>query len=337
MLFDLESLRSQVTAIQDGILFSKINVLSHDLLSVKEMEFVSKYLIEQNLGFSTLDQALDFATISIASRDDTILYTMNLPRLDNTQYKWLRVESLPKNRMKIILPSTWVLQGTDKIYAQVKEDVCRKVGTIGICERSGTVEIADSCLPNILKGLPSECHYVKTSMTPKITPMGNNAVLVTDGNYEMTNTCGTANRTLVGSYLISYSDCVMCLRHECFYDTLLKEYDHVVVPPTNGLNIRRKSLLHEADLGLLHESHLENLEVMSHMKEKTTYVETVVWSSGSILLILLLIAFAFIVNLIKRIQPTNLAVVLNTLIEKAENRRIAAEPLNQEVQHQKGG
>lgn len=329
MLLELEYIENQINYIQDSVLFSKFNVLNHNLLSNEELDFISNYLIQQKLVFQTLDHALKFASVSIVAKEELLVYSISLPQLMPEAFDLLRIEALSKNQQKLVLPGKIFLKGNQSLMVQMKE--CDAIDELRICKRTDLAPVKElECLPNILKGLPSKCDFLRSSSVPDIVEMASNTILVTNANYTVENTCGSSDRILRGTYLISFPGCSVCVQQNCFYDTLLKEYQQVFLPPTNGLPVRRKSLLHQADLGVIHESHAEILHSMRHFHKRTKLMEITTWSSLPTIGLIVILISAMMWYLHSKVKPQNMVITLTAIAEEM-NKHKHANSLNQEV------
>lgn len=323
IIFQLENLENQINQIQNSIIFSKVNLVNHHLLSKDEILLISNYLQEQNVSFNSLDQALSFTEISIAFQKGILVYTIKLPKLTPEVFKMLRVEALAIKREKIRLPGTIFIINDHQVFTQIGE--CQIVNEIHICKERNLREIlGDECLQPILKGLPGSCHYTEASNNPKIIQMSSDVVLAMNVNTNLVNTCKVANRSLKGTYLIKFQECSISLGHETFYNDLLATVNQVLMPPTNGVNITKKSLIKEANLDALHESHILNLEKLERLGKNTSIMQHSLVVTASIILLSIIIIFVCL-----RLRLST-GYLFEKIKRRAEHQKTK---MNQEVHH----
>lgn len=296
VIFQLERLENQINQIQDSIIFSKLNVVNHHLLTSEETILISNYLKSQDISFSSLDQALEFTQINIAFQEGTLIYAINLPELTHEKFATLRVEPLAVHEKRIKLLGKVFMFNENTIYVQKKE--CRKVDKLWICKQEDLQEMKnDNCLHTIIKGLPSSCYYTQSSNKPKIVQMTPDVVLAMNVDTTFEASCNPVNRSLKGTYLITFTNCSVHLGHEEFRNDQLGTFNQVILPPTNGIQISKKKLIEEADLDVLHEVHINNLKTLEHLQGKTKIQNVKFWTMTAInsvvFLIILVVALQF--------------------------------------------
>ena len=303
--FDLEILEKEIEHILDSLLLSKLKMINSNLLSSQEIEKISNYVKSQNLTFESISQALSYAETSVKCDEEMIVYVIDLLTVSQVSYDLLRIEAIPRNAEKISLPGKYFLRSTNTTLVLL--DNCQDVNQLKICRKSEVKELPpDDCLPVLLHGHSSHCDYEKSVPITKVIEMTDHTVLVANMNDTITNTCGAANRTIKGTYLIDYRNCSIHINGQWFNNEIIGEYHQVLLPPTNGLNITKKAITHRVDLEFLHHHHLENLKTLSHLEQsiQKTRFSFLGLSGGLSFTTICLITFAIIV--LRKLQPIRL-------------------------------
>ena len=269
VFLNLDRINNEIVNIQNSILFSKIKVVNHHVLSDRELELVSKSLSTQGIAPDLLDEALNSASTTIGSNGETLHYIINIPNLNPHTYNLLRIEAISSNLHRIKLPGNTFLHGQNSLYLNLKE--CQPLGQWTLCHILDLKNISsEPCILNIISGKEGKCDYEIIDQQSSITQMSNSVLLLNEINDTLITTCDVDNRTLVGSYFVSYENCSVTIRNHTYSNRILETIQQPIFIPSTNLKIERKSTNPTITVHTLHALHRLNLKHLDHLKLQTS-------------------------------------------------------------------
>lgn len=154
--FELQILKEEVSNIEQALLWSKAGIINSFLFSHKEMEMLDELILEQNFPFNNLEQCLKFANVKVASNNSILLYVINLPIVDKVDCETMIVKPIKINSEILKLDYETIMTCKNRIFGIRKQ--CENYDEINLCKENNIQDITNSsCIPNLLKSIPSTC------------------------------------------------------------------------------------------------------------------------------------------------------------------------------------
>lgn len=274
VIINLDTIEKEIEIIQDAILFSKLDLLNNKILTSEEIKMISSNLEAQGIANHLIEEALKFVSTAVITNGEIIMYIINIPNFSKTSFQQLRIEAIINNSEKIIIPGKFYLTLNETLYLQTGP--CQKLSTWTICSTTDIKDIStNQCLSKIIKGQSGECSYeIVTSHLP-IIEMGPTTLLVNHANGTLYNTCGIADRSLIGSFLITYTNCSISFQNFSFTNSIVQTVENPVFTPSINLNISRIHTYKSYDVQEVHQLHLQNIKRLEHLKLTTNRIS---WS-----------------------------------------------------------
>lgn len=307
IILNLEILNDEVANIQNSILLSKIKLINSRILSTDEIAFISQTFSNQGIPSAFLDEALGFATSTIGTNGDIILYIINIPHLGNQTYRHLRIEPIIANSKRIKLEGNDFIYGNGKLF--LRNNPCRQLSNWSLCELSDLKDMTeDNCILKIITGQNSKCNYEQILHHEVATEMGPNTLLLNEVNDTLRNTCGIADRFLLGSFLITYQNCSVSIRNRTFTNQVIKIVQQPIYLPSIGLNVTQNRIEYPTDIHTLTKLHHNNLQHLENLQQTSwNQFWTIIGGLSSSSAII----FVFVIYVLFRMKRQATTVVIN--------------------------
>ena len=238
IILNIDSIKEEIATIQNSILLSKINVVNHNQLNVKEIELVHNILNNQGISSELLQEALGFATSTIGTNGETILYIVNIPVLCNLTYEHLRIEPVIFESQRIKLKGHEYLYCRNKLF--LKQQKCDIFGNWTLCNSHELEDISnDECLINLMVGKNGKCTYETVLSHKTVIEMNPTTLLLSNINETVNSTCGKTDRHLIGSFLLLYNNCSISINNNTFSNRIIQTAHQPIFTPTVGLKVQK--------------------------------------------------------------------------------------------------
>lgn len=314
ILMNLDILNNEIDHIQDAILLAKLEMISSKILSHHEIELINQILSSQGISPALLDEALSFASATIGTNGEIILFIINIPHFSQSTYQHLKIEPIIFNSQRIKLNGNEYIHGNGKLF--LKNGNCQKLGNWSLCTQSKLKDVSeDDCIFKLITGKNSRCNYDVISHHPAVTEMSQTTLLLNEVNDTLRSTCGISDRNLTGSFLITYTNCSVSIRNFSFTNQVIETTNQQFYLPTVGLEIAQHYIEHPTDIHTLNRLHQRNLEHLKKLQLTTdTHRWTLIGGLSSSLTIMLL--FIYILFKIKR--QTTISITTETKTHSPE-------------------
>lgn len=195
--------------IQEAVTLSKISLASQKILSTREIVIIKTMLEDQGVTVEFPDEALQFVTPKIAVSNQMLLYILHAPYLDNTTSTLAKVYPLViDNRIISNYPSKIIIHENTVFTSEKPEDFVQK--------QANLKQIDDNCIKTIIFGKQSECNSTFTDETSQILVSENTVLIVNAKNQTLTTNCGSDDQTLLGNFLVEFSNCTIFFNNQQF-------------------------------------------------------------------------------------------------------------------------
>lgn len=280
ILFNLDLINDEIEAIRNAIIFSKLNILNNKLLTSEETEEITTRLETQGIHQHLIDEALQFATTSVVTNGEVILYIVGIPNFSKVTFQQLRVEAVINRAERIIIPGKFFFKSGSNLYLLTTP--CAKLSNWTICKTSELKDVSnDRCISNVIMGFPSNCSYEATHNHIPVIEMGSTTVLLNDVNDTLCNTCGATDRHLQGSYLIVYENCSITFQNFTFTNAIIRVVEQPFFAPSTDLNISRIQTYTTVSINRIHQLHLENINKLGYLQTKADVTSWSLWGGFS--------------------------------------------------------
>lgn len=280
IMFHLDLINDEIEAIRNAIIFSKLNILNNKLLSPTETEEITSRLETQGIHQNLIDEALQFATTSVVTNGEVILYIVGIPNFSNTTFQQLRVEAVINQAERIMIPGKIFFKSVSNLYLLITP--CTELANWTICKTSELKDVStDGCISNVITGSPSNCSYEVIYNHIPVIEMGTTTVLLNDVHDTLQNTCGATNRQLRGSYLIVYENCSITFQNFTFTNAVTRIVEQPFFAPSTDLNISRTQTYQTVGINRIHQLHLKNIKKLEYLHTKTDVTSWSLWGGFS--------------------------------------------------------
>ena len=294
IIVNLNIINEEITTIQNSILLSQLQIVNHKQLQLPQIESINKMLSDQQIFPDSLLEGLGFATSTIGTNGETILYTVNVPILGNTSFDHLKIEPIVSDTHRIKLQGNEYLYGQKNLFLKLGD--CKTITNWTICHLSELSNMTDDkCLSKLIIGQDGNCKYESVLNHIAVTEMSSNILLFNNINETMENTCGVTNRRLIGSFLVIYENCTITIARKTFTNQILEVTHQPVFIPTINVKVTKTDIELPTDpisLQQLHKLHLKHLE---HINIQSQQQWTLLggFSLTTVVIILLIIFILF--------------------------------------------
>lgn len=201
-ILNIDTINKILINIQEAILFSKMHVTNSKMLSSKEIHLVKIILNNQGVHIEIPDEALNLVSPKIVTSQNTLLYILHVPELEQEESTIFRIYPVNQNDTIIKDYPQFVIKQNRKLYTTSKPDDYVQLN-------SYINEFKDSCIHALIMGTEPHCVMERSKGT--ITKLiSNNKVFISNAdNQELRSDCGPANRGLKGSFVVSFSNCTI--------------------------------------------------------------------------------------------------------------------------------
>lgn len=278
IMLNLDIISDEIETLRDAIALSKLNVINSRLLSPGETKEIAQILEEQGIQQKLKNEALQFATTSVVTNGEIILYIIGIPNLSDAIFELLRVEAVINNGERIRIPGKRYFKGKTALYLLTAQ--CPKLSDWTICKTEEIKDVSsDECIHNVIKGMNSKCNYEIIEDHIPIIEMGAATILLNDVNGMLETTCGVADRMLEGSYLIVFENCSVSFDTYTHKNTILKIVEQPFFTPSTDLNITKIETYKPFNVKNVKRTNIRRLQ---HLQTTQSHLTLPLWSGISL-------------------------------------------------------
>lgn len=280
VIVNLDLIEEEIEAIQNAILFSKLDLINNRLLTEDEVSLISSSIESQGIPTHLLEEALTFVSTSVITNGKIILYIISIPNFSKTSFQQLRIEAIVHNSEKIVIPGKLYLMQNETLYLQTGP--CNKLDSWAICKTTDIEDISTNpCLSRIISGQSSKCSYETVTHHLPIVEMSPTVLLINNANGTLHNTCGVTDRPLIGSYLLTYTNCSVSFQNFTFTNSIIQIAENPIFTPSINVNITKVHNYKSYSLQEVHELHLRNTKKLEHLWLATSHASWSIWGGLS--------------------------------------------------------
>lgn len=283
LIFSTDLLIHALEDLEEQIEFSRQNLLSKNILSLEDKEYIFQKLIRQDLKLQFIDEIFLYSSGSITISKDNVVILVKIPILDDNLYELLELQTLNINHTKISTDIQWVAKNQNRIIPQHSK--CK------ICDDSLTLE--DECIYKILTHQKPKCSMIKTERQTRIKEIMRGIIFIdTKTKLEVFSSCGDS-RVVSEPTVIETENCTINVLNYTFHsEEQFKLKQEYLVPTYNKQPETVNDVYDEPE-----ELKIDNLKFL---EEVQLYQRTTVVGGTTIILTIIIISFLFLVIIIRK-------------------------------------
>lgn len=209
ILLYMDTLNSIVVEIQDTILRTRVALPNNKLLTLKEILLIETLLHEQGIETQFPEQALNYAKPKIATRNELLLYILEIPELQKSQSETIGIFPLIVNDTIITNIPKYIIKSGNDIFTTLQPENY-------IQHASFMQPLKDNCTYSMMMGIETHCDAVLEHETSSRLISDNKILINNAKNLQIHSTCGPHNRSFSGNYLITFSNCSIIIKDQVF-------------------------------------------------------------------------------------------------------------------------
>lgn len=305
LMFNIDLAREKLEGINEAIILAKVRVVSKNILGENEVNFIFEKLKSQNFPLSSTTEMYNYLDAAVEYKDDIIHYHVNIPQVENDFIK-LHIEPLPIDGKQIIIDHHELLVKGNKTFAIIAQ--CLETIATTLCKPSHLQDISDDpCIPFLIRDESGDCIFKEINGKTEIKSISDGTLLIKNAAVpiKISNSCGMANHTIIGTFLILFRNCSVTLNGDTYENLELQHKEQFEILPFFNVTIRQRNIEPLVDMHELHDLHIRNrkkLEVMQEKREKDMMI-----SISTLAIIVITIFIAFVIFMLKmRAKATTL-------------------------------
>ena len=298
IIFQIDSFLETLRSIEYSIMLAKLNIISKQILTPKEIETIAQELLNQGIETHDLHDANSYLTTSVIYKGSTLIISVNIPKLLPSTFRRVSIEPLPLHNRTMKLAYNTVFINSEQIFGITSQ--CRQTNKLTICERKQLIEISDNvCEAPLVRGNHGKCHFVEKTLPIETRTIDPGMLLVITVHQDVTinSTCGTNNKKLTGVHLIIFHNCSLFVNKE-LYENFEHRFYQPTILPLHAMQIQPLHVERNINLSELHEFNLKNRQYL----ETVDFRHRIGLASLSSFTILMIAVFIF--GLFKYTQST---------------------------------
>lgn len=261
------------------------------LLNKKEIEIAIAKLKEENMPFSTIEEALEVAKINALNNGTTMLYVIKIPLTIKETFMNILIKAVKKENKIVNLTYKEVLRNKDKIFG-IKHK-CKQFNSVQICNKDQLIDISNStCIPNLIKSLKSSCTISNSHHIPPIEQIQPGMILLNE--FKGTINTGTTDRMITGTYLIKFHNLTIRINNETY--SSLEASPLETVPAIMQPTPMEKDRINLLSLEALNELHINNTKHIKFLQTDATIDKISIFGSSSFIIAFIIFVTIWLKN-----------------------------------------
>lgn len=208
-IINVDIINKLLEDIQDAIILSKTSITANRVLSIQEISFIKSLLKDQGVEVDLPDEALQYVTPKFAVNQQSLLYILHVPRLDNGTASVVQVHPLVHKNQIIYNYPEYVIRRDKALYVTSHPyEFVQKTAYLR--------QVHDTCIYPLFFGKESECNSTYTNRTTQLLITDTILLIQNANNNTLRSNCGPDDRTLVGNFLLTFSECTITFNNQTF-------------------------------------------------------------------------------------------------------------------------
>lgn len=320
MQIKLRFTKEELTNIKYAIQWAKQNIINSFLLNKKEIKIALEKMTDDNILFTSIEEALEFANIKILYNQKKLLYIIVIPLTSREEFDNVIIKPIKKNNRIISTKFNEIIRNNHKIFG-IKSK-CAIIKNVKICKSDQLVNISnDTCIPPLLNGMNSSCPISHSYHVPQIENISPGVILLNDF-------IGTINNeTVNGTFLIKFHNVTLQINDKVYRNLEAPLLE--VSPPTIQQTPVEDEFISLLSLEMLNHLHINNTKSIHELKSDSVVTKYTTFS----LFTLFAICLVFIRLFTKKREKVIIHTIAPTheLIQPSVSRMKLHEPKPQRI------
>lgn len=286
-IINLDMINTILEDIQDAIIKTKLELPSNKILTLKEIIMIKDILTNQGINITLPDEALQYVIPKIATNKDTLLYILQIPKLEEEESTMMTIIPLVINNTVIGNYPQHLVKSNQKLFVTSDHNSF-------VQKHSNIKEFRDKCIKPLIMGTQSLCN-VTTETDTTIQYIAEDKILINNAkNENLYSDCGPNNRTITGNFIINFWNCTITFNNKKFHSFEIRSEIQVIQGTLHNVEATRK-LIPELNIDVIQQENIENRRKIEHVYLRQANHQTWIWtltggiSASSIGIILLII------------------------------------------------
>lgn len=274
-IINIDTVNSILEDIQDAIVRTKVELASNKILSLKEILSIKELLVNQGVEINVPDEVLQYVTPKIAVNNETLLYILHVPKLEEENATTMMIVPLAVNNTIIKESPKYLIKTGDRLFTSLNYKSF-------VQKHSEITEYEDNCIKPLVLGSKSNCNVTSEKRTT-IQFISEDKILVSNAKNEtLASNCGPDNRTITGNFLITFWNCTVIINTKKFQSYETKSETREIQGAFHNLQINRK-LDEIRDIEIINQESIQNRKRLKNVYLKQIDHQIWIWSlSGGV-------------------------------------------------------
>jgi hypothetical protein len=313
LYFELQFIDNEIENILYAIHWSKQNIINPVILDQHEIKEALSQINKNNLPYTTIENAFNFASIKIASdKKQNLLYIISIPITTEETYDLIELRSNYALKATPSIEHNQIIRNKENhetfIFKKNFEKSCENIEGLNICKISSLNNISNNlCLLKIMAGRNSSCNHTNKQHLSEIEELHEGIILLNNFKGIIRDTCdGDVNnfknntRQLTGTFLIKFYNCTIDVNGQMFQSKVIKEYQII---PQMFHTLLQGNINRSLTMEYLHDLNIQNTKYISKMENLTHFN---LWNTISINIIMISIIITVIIIKMRRTTSTKI-------------------------------
>lgn len=268
LFFNIDMLNNQLRDIFEIVQLSKLGILSKAILNNDETKFILKFLEQQNISVSNIDQIYEFLSVETHHEHSLIIFVIKIPIFMAGHFQYVKLETIPSNNKIIFSKFNLIILGNNLTFG-INND-CIVIEDYRVCRREQLTNITgDGCIDNALRGINASCMYERYRDEMDIKPIDEHTLVIRNAIQPITldSNCNIKTRKVTGTLLITFPNCSIFINGAKYDDTKTLDHHEIRLIPTIGVDFHATTTLDEPDLQELNLLRIENRNHIDKLRE----------------------------------------------------------------------
>jgi Gypsy protein/Baculovirus F protein len=293
--FDMDILRNHLDDIYECIQMAKLNIISKNILSPNELNFIKDKLNNQKIQIDTLEQIYEHLQLQAFYNQTNLIFVIKIPKLKSDIFTEYLLEPIPTiNDKTLDVPYDNILKNTKQAYFEKQK--CYSVNHVKFCDSKGLINITnDKCYMNIINEKDGTCNFNKNNKDTIIKQLSNNHIILKNGkNISIKSNCNL-NRNITGTILIKINNCPIEINGINYFSYTPTFKEEFYILPISKLNVKENSKFEQK----LNLESLNDFNIKNKKKIEELHLNNKIHDSAQYFLIIILISIIIIIIVLK--------------------------------------
>lgn len=269
-IINIDTINKVLEDIQDAIVRTKLGLASNKVLSLKEIIAIRDLMTNQGVTIKLPEEALQYIVPKIAVNEETLLFILEIPKLEEEMSASTMIIPLTVNETIIKEYPQHIIKTKQKIFTTVNPK--------SFVQRYSEIkEFDDQCIKPLVMGTKSTCN-VTTKSDTTIHYISEDKLLIDNAKNEtLSSDCGPNNRTLTGNFILTFWNCTLIIQNKKFQSLEIKSEAEEIQGALHNLEITRK-FIKAVDIDLIEQQNIQNRRKITHMNLQQENHKFWIWS-----------------------------------------------------------